>query len=896
MSRRLNSPAKGVSGIRELPASGIRESPSRQEILEMETIGMEEILYDNVPTATTSELSALNAEFSVPSNDSESINEHSDKFSDTFEVHNKSKPERGVRTIPSGSGFTFLASAGEDTDVDDLGGGVEGECSLRPERDLQASTSALTDAELAKSIIARTLTGGKLLKSQLKQSNSRVKGAKKLRKHTSDVESSPNQASTETSDGLDDNEEDEEKNKIERELTEKYLANEISFKDYVRQIAPDNESDNDSDECVKNQDSSEEIDDSDWVPSPLKRRKKEQSDKIKRTKSNQGETNVDESPESRFAKDLKHATRQQLGKKRQRLGIGPRKKRLDPALQGLMGEANLRFARGDTDTAIRMCMEVIRQEPGVPEPFQTLSTLYEETGNEEKAFQFSLIAAHLAPQDAEEWGRLADMSLEQGDRTQAVACFRKAVDADPQCLKYHWSRCDLLEQLGQKSKALMAFKRMLSVLKGMSEAPEENGEVTLEQIGVEYIRAAREAARLFHERNNIEDARKVIQEAISLHPSSAENGDVNLLLDLLMSEQMYEDAMQVICEHCDAKFEASKNQSDLSQLETNQQLQAFTGIRLPESTPIEIYSKLIIILLQLDANHMVPEIAQVLLDEDTEEFGDLMLDVAEAYMSKGKYQDALQFLEKLIKSVNYGQAAVWLQYGESLYGVGRLEDAELAYKKVVALAPQHHDARRSLSSILNELGRPDEALLTLDQDEEAELLNPSLLYEKCNLLYSEGRMEEFASKAELLLSRHFTQIRNKEEMYAIAAQKRLNKKNKAIAEVRSYRQEPLLDQREADFEADTVITPKKEYELFHKLCEFYYLNKKYPEFQRLTFSALGSPLFNKSEETMKECEFLCLVASFSNGDSYHAYNFVRDMVVKDANNNRLWNLFNLVIR
>ena len=50
-----------------------------------------------------------------------------------------------------------------------------------------------------------------------------------------------------------------------------------------------------------------------------------------------------------------------------------------------MGEANLRFARGDTDTAIRMCMEVIRQEPGVPEPFQTLSTLYEETGNEEKA-------------------------------------------------------------------------------------------------------------------------------------------------------------------------------------------------------------------------------------------------------------------------------------------------------------------------------------------------------------------------------------------------------------------------------------------------------------------------------------------------------------------------------
>jgi general transcription factor 3C polypeptide 3 (transcription factor C subunit 4) len=608
------------------------------------------------------------------------------------------------------------------------------------------------------------------------------------------------------------------------------------------------------------------------------------------------DTDGDQTPESQFAKDLKHATRQQLGRKRQRLGIAPRKKRLDPALQGLMGEANLRFARGDTDTAIRMCMEVIRQEPGVPEPFQTLSTLYEETGNEEKAFQFALIAAHLAPQDAEEWGRLADMSLEQGDRTQAVACFRKAVDADPQCLKYHWSRCDLLEQLGEKSKALMAFKRMLSVLKGIAEDPEESREMNMQQIGLEYIRAARQAARLLHERNSLEDARKVIQEAINLYPSSVESGDINLLLDLLMCEQLYEEAMEVICEHCDAKFEASKNQSELSELESNQQLQAFSAVNLPDTTPLEIYSKLVVILLQLNSKHLVNNIAKFILDEDPEEYGDLMLDVGEAYMSKEMYQESLPFLEKLVHSVNYGQAAVWLRYGESLYGVGKLDDAEMAYKKVVGLAPQHHDARRSLSNILKELGRPDEALLTLDQDEEAELLNPSLLYAKCNLLYTEARMDEFACKAELLLSRHFTQIRNKEEMYAIAAQKRLNKKNKAIAEVRSFRQEPLMDQREADFEADTVITPKKEYELFHKLCEFYFSNKKYPEFQRLTFSALGSPLFNKSEDIMKECEFLCLVSSFSNGDSYHAYNFVRDMVVKDATNNRLWNLFNLVIR
>ena len=47
-----------------------------------------------------------------------------------------------------------------------------------------------------------------------------------------------------------------------------------------------------------------------------------------------------------------------------------------------MGEANLRFARGDNETAIRMCMEVIRQDPSAPEPFQTLSNLYEENGEQ----------------------------------------------------------------------------------------------------------------------------------------------------------------------------------------------------------------------------------------------------------------------------------------------------------------------------------------------------------------------------------------------------------------------------------------------------------------------------------------------------------------------------------
>ena len=46
---------------------------------------------------------------------------------------------------------------------------------------------------------------------------------------------------------------------------------------------------------------------------------------------------------------------------------------------------------------------------------------------------------------------------------------------------------------------------------------------------------------------------------------------------------------------------------------------------------------------------------------------------------------------------------------------------------------------------------------------------------------------------------------------------------------------------------------------------------------------------------MQECEFLCLLSSFLNGDSYLAFNIVREMASKQLRNSRFWNLLNLVI-
>ena len=70
----------------------------------------------------------------------------------------------------------------------------------------------------------------------------------------------------------------------------------------------------------------------------------------------------------------------------------PRGRRINKVpkhLEGLMGEANLCFARGESENAATMCLEVVRQAPKCPEPYQLLSMIYEENGDSEKSLEVS---------------------------------------------------------------------------------------------------------------------------------------------------------------------------------------------------------------------------------------------------------------------------------------------------------------------------------------------------------------------------------------------------------------------------------------------------------------------------------------------------------------------------
>lgn len=124
-----------------------------------------------------------------------------------------------------------------------------------------------------------------------------------------------------------------------------------------------------------------------------------------------------------------------------------------------MGEANLSFARGESNKAIDTCLEVIKYAPKAPEPFQLLSMLYAEQGQNSKSLRVGLIAAQLN-KDPQEWEQLIHQAVIEGDIDLVLFCYNNAIQCDIKNVRLHVERIRVLE--GKKdARRLMLAKLML---------------------------------------------------------------------------------------------------------------------------------------------------------------------------------------------------------------------------------------------------------------------------------------------------------------------------------------------------------------------------------------------------------------------------------------------------
>ncbi|XP_033837694.1 general transcription factor 3C polypeptide 3 [Periophthalmus magnuspinnatus] len=580
--------------------------------------------------------------------------------------------------------------------------------------------------------------------------------------------------------------------------------------------------------------------------------------------------------------------------------------KLPRALRGLMGEANIRYARGEKSDAILMCMEIIRQAPMAYEPFSTLTMIYEDDGDMEKALQFGLIAAHLNPSDCDEWIRLAEMSLEQDNIRQAIVCYSKAIKYDPTNVRYLWERCNLHMRLGEHRPCMDGYRKILSLL------PMEEGE--------HFMQLSKDMAKSYYESNDLPAALGVMEEALSRHPDLVSDDIVNMAGELYIANKQYNEAVQILEKFSGvqvarneptpeptAQTSAEGSGTESGEMESvkekpKEQYGEIKDVQVPDSVPIDLKAKLIVCLIHLNVFSPLEGLVASLTEQSAEEIGDLYLDVSEAYLEEGRYLLALPLLTSLVISEKYNLAVVWLRHAECLKALGHMDAAADSYSKVVEKAPQHLEARLSLATLLQQLGRPKEALKalepmydseTLAQDSSAAQKELKLLLHRSTLLKTQGQTEGYLDSMISMISM-LLKVAMQRAKVSVRCVNVSGETHLRLAKAQAP--EPEITDNEAAYLDNTgktnVLSKEDWWQLLlsclFTLCEVH----RYEETDLLVESAMEFYSFYDNKEKRRELEFIGLSATILDQNHYKAYNYIRLMLMENVNLPQLWNIFN----
>ncbi|XP_011067135.1 PREDICTED: general transcription factor 3C polypeptide 3 isoform X1 [Acromyrmex echinatior] len=613
-----------------------------------------------------------------------------------------------------------------------------------------------------------------------------------------------------------------------------------------------------------------------------------------------------ENDTSRTTSGFDHITVQKGVEQKQHKTINVRQKKkrriLPPVLQGLMGEANLRFAKGEVDLAAKICMEIIRQVPSAPEPFQTLAMIY-ENDQPEKSLQFALIAAHLSPKDADQWVRLANLSLESGDIKQAITCYSKAIQASPKDISLYETRAQLQEQNGDKKAYLRGYTKLIHQLEV------EDGEYIMKY--------AKMLAKRYMQEDNNEQALEAVEIIFVKCPDLITLEEVNIMTELLIALKQFQRCLDILVKYTNIQIRYKNNEEKEERIAANdakadkeeecsnakrkavsptwrsQNSDEIESCNVPDNVVVDLKAKFLIILIELDyisiAEKLLPNFY---MRENPEISGDLFLDVAEALMSKKEFHRAMILLDPLVKSSNFSLAAVWLRHAECWVGCNDVDKAIESYETVRKLSPQHLGARLALAKLYKKSERYDKAIQVLYQDPESDTLDSDVLYQRTLLLFKVGRYEEYFSSGMLLLSRHCVNIRRKVELNALARATGVRQRLDSLQLRRLSCGEKLEDENAPTFTTNARPSEKNEFLLFLQMCKLAYKLNKYGFLQRLCFTALTSKRFKNRDSHII---FLCLVSCIHNKDSFYGYNIVREFV-RVCQRSNSWNLLNIIIQ
>lgn len=543
------------------------------------------------------------------------------------------------------------------------------------------------------------------------------------------------------------------------------------------------------------------------------------------------------------------------------------KRSLPAALQGLMGQANLCFARGDVALAEKLCLEIIRQEPMAAEPYLTLSQIYENT-DDEKFHQLLLIAAHVNS-TVFQWTQVAEIFQEKGNLRQASICYAKATRCDPKDLSIRMKRLEILKELGEEKHVLHCTYCMLGFI------PKDQYELLINQ--------AKWVAQKYHQEGLITKSLDAMLKAYSKVPEHFTTQDVHSLIELLIKNKQYRKCLNVLIFHTGLNVKIKQKAKDSYD---------FTDIQIPDDMLMDLRTKMCICLIRLKAFNLIDIlVGNVLTFIDVDSGGDCYLDIAEALMFHERYAEALKLLDPLVQSDTFSLAAVWLRHADCLRATKQFSEAIKSYAIVVKMS-QHLNARLTLAALLKQEGRLEEALEALTQDHLVEIMDTELLNEKCLLLKELGRIDEYLKSGYMMMMRHCVELRSRHEVQIVSNFTRISDRLNELRNLRKNRNQDPDDDGPQFSKGDNEPTVADDYNLFIDLVLTAWTHKRYVMLQRVAFAAMSSRRF---QNHIREIDFIGTVACLFNKEEVYGYNKLREFLNTDKDKPRFWNLFNLII-
>ncbi|KAF1783129.1 P-loop containing nucleoside triphosphate hydrolase [Phytophthora cactorum] len=316
--------------------------------------------------------------------------------------------------------------------------------------------------------------------------------------------------------------------------------------------------------------------------------------------------------------------------------------KVPPELANVLGEANMLYASHQYDEAITLLKDFIKKAPTIPDPYHTLGMIYEDRQDRIKALQFFLIATQSS-------GNGSAYAKDEKNFDQALFCFKKASSADPKDKEALFSYADEVFK-----KLTVLIPNDLSLWIQIAEAYHCNEQ---EDEAVDALKKCIEKAA-------------TLDPARNLHSSKYELNAVNMLADLYITLKRYREAIDVI-HHLHSRYASTQGPD---QVEGD-----------PGGLPLDIAVKYGICHLFERDFATAESMFTHLFAQDVEVFGDLYLDVADAYIAlEDQDREAAAILQQLLGREEFPVEQIWIKFAACHDRLGIYDVAVEYYEKALA--------------------------------------------------------------------------------------------------------------------------------------------------------------------------------------------------------------------